>query len=57
MFMQGTSSNILVRLSNVYSQLRGDTSGVKNEDSAQVFTPLSTQHQCTCPASCVAPAC
>jgi len=33
---QGTSSNILVRLSNVYSQLRGDTSGIKNEDSAQV---------------------
>ena len=34
--LQGTSSNILVRLSNVYSQLRGDTSGIKNEDSAQV---------------------
>ncbi len=34
---QGTSSNILVRLSNVYSLLRGDTSGIKNEDSAQVW--------------------
>lgn len=36
LLLQGTSSNILVRLSNVYSLLRGDQSGVKNEDSAQV---------------------
>ena len=33
--MQGNHSDLLVQLSNVYSQLRGDTSGVKNEDSAQ----------------------
>jgi len=35
--VQGTSSDILVILSNIHSQLRGDTSGVKNEDSAQVL--------------------
>ena len=36
LLLQGNYSDLLVQLSNVYSQLRGDTSGVKNEDSAQV---------------------
>jgi hypothetical protein len=35
-WVQGNYSDLLVQLSNVYSQLRGDTSGQKNEDSAQV---------------------
>jgi SPX domain protein involved in polyphosphate accumulation len=35
-WVQGTYSDVLVQLSNVYSQLRGDASGQKNEDSAQV---------------------
>ena len=34
--LQGNYSDLLVQLSHVYSQLRGDTSGIKNEDSAQV---------------------
>ena len=34
--LQGTTSDILVILSNIHSELRGDTSGVKNEDAAQV---------------------
>ena len=43
--LQGNYSDLLVQLSHVYSQLRGDTSGVKNEDSAQVSFPiLSTMH-------------
>lgn len=33
---QGNYSEVLVRLSNCYSVLRGDASGEKNEDSAQV---------------------
>jgi hypothetical protein len=55
-FVQGTSSNILVRLSNVYSQLRGDTSGIKNEDSAQVNL-LHSQHGMACTMSCALSAC
>lgn len=39
-WVQGTYSDVLVQLSNVYSQLRGDASGQKNEDSAQVCFPL-----------------
>jgi SPX domain protein involved in polyphosphate accumulation len=35
-WVQGTYSDVLVHLSNVYSQLRGDAVGQKNEDSAQV---------------------
>jgi len=31
-------SDVLVQLSNIYSQLRGDTTGQKNEDAAQVRT-------------------
>ncbi len=33
--LQGNYSDLLVQLSNIYSQLRGDVSGVKNEDSSQ----------------------
>ena len=47
--LQGTSSDILVILSNIHSQLRGDTSGVKNEDSAQVLSWLQAdQGSSTC---------
>ena len=35
-WVQGNYSDLLVSLSNVYSKLRGDTSGVQNDDSAQV---------------------
>jgi SPX domain protein involved in polyphosphate accumulation len=35
-WVQGTYSDVLVHLSNVYSQLRGDQTGQKNEDAAQV---------------------
>lgn len=35
-WVQGTYSDLLVSLSNIYSKLRGDTSGQKNEDAAQV---------------------
>lgn len=34
--MQGNYSDLLVSLSNIYSKLRGDSSGEKNEDAAQV---------------------
>ena len=42
--LQGTHSDLLVQLSNVYSQLRGDTSGEKNEDSAQGFVRSTTKY-------------
>lgn len=35
-WVQGTYSDVLVQLSNVYSQLRGDSTGTKNEDASQV---------------------
>ena len=35
---------MLVHLSNIYSDLRGDTSGVKNEDSAQGFVRSTTKY-------------
>jgi SPX domain protein involved in polyphosphate accumulation len=35
-WVQGTYSDVLVHLSNCYSQLRGDQTGQKNEDAAQV---------------------
>lgn len=35
-YVQGNYSDMLVQLSAIYSNLRGDASGVKNEDSAQV---------------------
>ena len=33
-----------MQLSNIYSQLRGDTSGQKNEDSAQGFVRSTTKY-------------
>ena len=42
--MQGNYSDVLVLLSNIYSDLRGDTSGVKNEDSAQGFVRSTTKY-------------
>ncbi len=33
---QGNYSDLLVSLSQIYSKLRGDSSGEKNEDAAQV---------------------
>ncbi len=41
---QGNYSDLLVQLSNIYSQLRGDVSGVKNEDSAQGFVRSTTKY-------------
>ncbi|KAK9807603.1 hypothetical protein WJX72_003876 [[Myrmecia] bisecta] len=43
-WVQGNYSDLLVILSNVYSVLRGDTSGVKNEDSAQGFVRSTTKY-------------
>lgn len=42
--VQGNYSDVLVHLSNIYSDLRGDTSGVKNEDSAQGFVRSTTKY-------------
>ena len=33
-----------MQLSGIYSQLRGDTSGTKNEDSAQGFVRSTTKY-------------
>lgn len=41
---QGNYSDLLVQLSNIYSQLRGDVSGVKNEDSSQGFVRSTTKY-------------
>ncbi|CAL8471696.1 g11238 [Coccomyxa elongata] len=43
-WVQGNYSDLLVQLSNIYSQLRGDVSGVKNEDSAQGFVRSTTKY-------------
>lgn len=43
-WVQGTYSDVLVQLSNVYSGLRGDASGTKNEDSAQGFVRSTTKY-------------
>lgn len=40
-FQQGNYSDVLVYLSSVYSQLRGDASGKKNDDAAQVGVLVS----------------
>jgi SPX domain protein involved in polyphosphate accumulation len=40
----GNYSDMLVGLSNVHSKLRGDTSGKKNEDSAQGFVRSTTKY-------------
>jgi hypothetical protein len=36
-WLAGHFSDVLVRLSNIFSSIRGDSSGIKNEDAAQVF--------------------
>ena len=41
---QGNYSDLLVQLSNIYSQLRGDVSGVKNEDASQGFVRSTTKY-------------
>lgn len=43
-WVQGNYSDVLVHLSNIYSDLRGDQSGVKNEDSAQGFVRSTTKY-------------
>ncbi|KAK9918747.1 hypothetical protein WJX75_006519 [Coccomyxa subellipsoidea] len=43
-WVQGNYSDLLVQLSNIYSQLRGDVSGVKNEDSSQGFVRSTTKY-------------
>lgn len=54
--MQGNYSDLLVILSSVYSELRGDSSAVQQDDSAQV--PYRCSRCCTCcccsggPVSC-----
>ncbi len=41
---QGNYSDLLVQLSNIYSHLRGDATGTKNEDSAQGFVRSTTKY-------------
>eukprot|EP00877_Chromochloris_zofingiensis_P009475 jgi/Chrzof1/4781/Cz14g26070.t1 len=43
-WVQGNYSDVLVQLSGVYSQLRGDTTGKKNEDAAQGFVRSTTKY-------------
>eukprot|EP00197_Chlamydomonas_leiostraca_P000109 CAMPEP_0202888524 /NCGR_PEP_ID=MMETSP1391-20130828/43232_1 /ASSEMBLY_ACC=CAM_ASM_000867 /TAXON_ID=1034604 /ORGANISM="Chlamydomonas leiostraca, Strain SAG 11-49" /LENGTH=704 /DNA_ID=CAMNT_0049571829 /DNA_START=1666 /DNA_END=3777 /DNA_ORIENTATION=+ len=43
-WVQGNYSDLLVSLSQVYSKLRGDTTGTKNEDAAQGFTRSTTKY-------------
>ncbi|KAG2429574.1 hypothetical protein HXX76_010809 [Chlamydomonas incerta] len=43
-WVQGNYSDLLVSLSNLYSKLRGDSSGEKNEDAAQGFTRSTTKY-------------
>lgn len=46
---QGNYSDLLVRLSDVYSKIRGDTSGEKNEDDAQARSaPGHCPPRCVC---------
>lgn len=54
--LQGNYSDLLVSLSTVYSKLRGDTSGTKNEDAAQVrhgHLGHGIAHDRMCPCSIV----
>jgi SPX domain protein involved in polyphosphate accumulation len=50
-WLAGTFSDILVRLSGLFSMLRGDGSGVKNEDASQVHSPHTFSHVYTTNAS------
>ncbi|KAF8057149.1 VTC4 [Scenedesmus sp. PABB004] len=43
-WVQGTYSDVLVHLSNAYSQLRGDPTGTKNEDASQGFVRSTTKY-------------
>uniref|UniRef100_A0A383VD06 SPX domain-containing protein n=1 Tax=Tetradesmus obliquus TaxID=3088 RepID=A0A383VD06_TETOB len=43
-WVQGTYSDVLVHLSNCYSQLRGDQAGQKNEDASQGFVRSTTKY-------------
>ena len=43
-WMQGNHSDLLVQLSHIHSILRGDTTGVKNEDSSQGFVRSTTKY-------------
>ena len=43
-WVQGNYSGLLVQLSSVYSALRGDASGVKNEDASQGFVRSTTKY-------------
>ncbi|GLC44294.1 hypothetical protein PLESTB_000761900 [Pleodorina starrii] len=43
-WVQGNYSDLLVSLSNIYSKLRGDSSGEKNEDAAQGFVRSTTKY-------------
>eukprot|EP00798_Chlamydomonas_sp_ICE-L_P020547 gene20547-27337_t len=43
-WVQGNYSDLLVTLSGIYSKLRGDATGEKNEDSAQGFVRSTTKY-------------
>lgn len=43
-WVQGNYSGLLVQLSSVYSALRGDASGVRNEDASQGFVRSTTKY-------------
>ena len=43
-WVQGNYSGLLVQLSSAYSALRGDASGVKNEDASQGFVRSTTKY-------------
>mmetsp|Transcript_27459 Transcript_27459/g.50674 ORF Transcript_27459/g.50674 Transcript_27459/m.50674 type:complete len:739 (-) Transcript_27459:23-2239(-) len=43
-WVQGNYSDLLVGLSQIYSKLRGDSSGEKNEDAAQGFVRSTTKY-------------
>ena len=52
MGLQGNHSDLLVQLSHIHSILRGDTTGVKNEDSSQGFVRSTTKYW-VCPCACL----
>lgn len=43
-WLAGGYGDVLTKLSAIFSQLRGDTSGVKNEDAAQGFVRTTTKY-------------
>lgn len=52
--LQGNYSDLLVSLSGIYSKLRGDTTGEKNEDAAQVCG-CGSGRRCGCGCGWVRP--